>query len=123
MLRGIFKAVKTAIILSIRAFFKFKGKIVVLIFICWFKFRKVVSQNRVVAKIGILRLLQQQISRLLLAKFSNPNLKNRNLKVRYLVLVLNLKEVILPKREFEPFKLALFFKSDFAEKFDDFKFI
>ena len=114
MLRGIFKAVKTAIILSIRAFFKFKGKIVVLIFICWFKFRKVISQNRVVAKTGILRLLQQQISRLFIVKFSNSNLKNRNLKVKYLALVLNLKEVILSKREFEPFKIALYFKSDFS---------
>jgi len=30
--------------------------------------------------------------------------------VRYLALALNLKEVILSKREFEPFKIALSFK-------------
>ncbi|ERJ30274.1 hypothetical protein UNSWCS_375 [Campylobacter concisus UNSWCS] len=46
----------------------------------------------------------------MLTKFSNSNLKNRNLKARYLALVLNLKEVILSKREFEPFKIALSFK-------------
>ena len=27
----------------------------------------------------------------------------------------------MSKREFEPFKLALFFKSEFAQKFDNFK--
>jgi len=39
--------------------------------------------------------------------------------VRYLAPALNLRKTHLLKRDFKPF--ALSFKSDFAEKFDDFK--
>jgi hypothetical protein len=64
-----------------------------LFWFCGVKF-KVKAPNKIEqsVKTSILRLLKQQLSRLLLAKFSNSNLKNRNLKVRYLALALNLKE-------------------------------
>ena len=47
----VFKATKTVVILSIRAVFKFKATTY---FVCWFKFRKVASQNRATIKISIL---------------------------------------------------------------------
>jgi len=56
-------------------------------------------------------------------KFCSLNLKNRNLKVRYLAQALNLRKLTCQNENLSRLRSYYLSKSDFANKFDGCKFI